>query len=525
MANVGDAVIGFRGDFSQVKRDATTQAKGLEQSFGGTFKNIAKAAAVSFAAVGVSKFLKSAFTQAEQSVKVGKQTDAVIKSTGSSANVTAKQVQTLATSLQNKAAIDDEVIKSGENVLLTFTNIRNEVGKGNDIFNQATEAVTNLSAFLGQDLQSSAIQVGKALNDPIKGITALRRVGVSFTKQQIAQVKALVDTGQTLTAQKVILKELTTEFGGAAAAAATPSERLKVAVGNLQESFGKLLIPVVAKASIILAGLATWVENNQGLALALAVAVGVLGTAFIGILIVNKIVGAVRAFQAAMVALNSTFLANPVVLVVAAIVALGVAVFIAYKKFGPFHDAVDRAWQILQNLFHWVQHNWPLLLAILTGPFGLATRFIIQHWTGIVSFFKAVVFGIGGAFKNVATVISAPFRSAFNAIARLWNSTIGKLSFHIPSWVPKIGGKGFDVPNIPTFDTGGIFNTTGGHGLAVLKSGEGVFTPSQMAALGTSHGIDARTIVMGNIIGDSHLQRVLADHDQKLVSQLAVGHR
>ena len=44
----------------------------------------------------------------------------------------------------------------------------------------------------------------------------------------------------------------------------------------------------------------------------------------------------------------------------------------------------------------------------------------------------------------------------FNAIAKVWNNTVGKLSFKIPSWVPGIGGKGFDVPNIPMLANGGI---------------------------------------------------------------------
>jgi phage-related minor tail protein len=90
----------------------------------------------------------------------------------------------LATAISNKTGIDDEAIQSGENLLLTFTNIRNETGKGNDVFNQATQTITDMSVALGQDMKSSAIQVGKALNDPIKGVTALQRVGVSFTAAQ-----------------------------------------------------------------------------------------------------------------------------------------------------------------------------------------------------------------------------------------------------------------------------------------------------------------------------------------------------
>jgi len=50
------------------------------------------------------------------------------------------------------------------------------------------------------------------------------------------------------------------------------------------------------------------------------------------------------------------------------------------------------------------------------------------------------------------------YKSIFNAIGKLWNNTIGKLSFSVPDWVPGIGGKGFDVPDIPMLANGGIVN-------------------------------------------------------------------
>ena len=117
------------------------------------------------------------------------------------------------------SGVDDEVIQSGENVLLTFKNIHNEVGKGNDIFNQATKATLDFSVAMGKDLPSAAIMVGKALNDPIKGLTALGRAGVQFTKSQVAMIKKMVKAGDVAGAQKLILRELEDQFGGSAKAA------------------------------------------------------------------------------------------------------------------------------------------------------------------------------------------------------------------------------------------------------------------------------------------------------------------
>jgi SLT domain-containing protein/phage-related protein len=225
--------------------DSANLNKGVDQltsKFGGVtsaLKGIAAAGVV----VGAMNFLKGAISEAEDAAKVGRQTEAVLKSTGQAAKVSAEQIGEMATRLSNLSGVDDEVIQSGINVLLTFTKVRNEVGKGNNIFDQATAVALDMSAALGTDLQASVIQVGKALNDPIKGVTALQKVGVSFTAQQKEEIKALTAKGDVLGAQKLILKELNTEFGGMAAASATASQKLATSWGNFKEAIGTALLP------------------------------------------------------------------------------------------------------------------------------------------------------------------------------------------------------------------------------------------------------------------------------------------
>ncbi len=159
-----------------------------------------------------------------QAQKATAQTNAVIKSTGGVANVTAKEVAKLSETLLKKTGIDDEAIQAGENMLLTFRGIRNEVGKGNDIFNQATKIGLDMSTalagagFEGGNLKTTMIRLGKALNDPVAGMTALKRVGVTFTEGQKKTIEQLEKTGRHLEAQKLILHELTLEFGGSAEA-------------------------------------------------------------------------------------------------------------------------------------------------------------------------------------------------------------------------------------------------------------------------------------------------------------------
>ncbi len=207
---------------------------------------------IAAAGVGAVEILKGFVEDARAANKVTAITEQVLKTTGGAAHVTARQVEELTTSISNKTGYDKEAIGTGAALLLTFTSVRNEVGKGNDIYNQATQAVTDMSVALGQDTKSSAIQLGKALNDPIKGVTALRRVGVSFTASQIDQIKVMVKAGNTLGAQKLILKELGTEFGGAAAAASTPMEKLKVTTHNLGVTVGNMLIPALDSGAKLL---------------------------------------------------------------------------------------------------------------------------------------------------------------------------------------------------------------------------------------------------------------------------------
>lgn len=179
---------------------------------------------------------------------INSQTTAVLKSTGGAAHVTAAQVDELAASLSAQDGVSQEVVKSNENMLLTFTNVKNGIGAGNDIFDQATVAVQNMSQALGEDGKTASIQLGKALNDPVAGVTALQRVGVKLTATQKEQVAQMVKMGDTVGAQKVILGELTTEFGGSAKAFGDSSAGAMAKIGNdvdeAEKSFARLVLPM-----------------------------------------------------------------------------------------------------------------------------------------------------------------------------------------------------------------------------------------------------------------------------------------
>jgi hypothetical protein len=128
------------------------------------------------------------------------------------------------------------------------------------------------------------------------------------------------------------------------------------------------------------------------------------------------------------------------------------------------------------------------LLAVITGPFGLAILAIVKFKNQIMEAFSLIYKGIKATMGFVANVITAPFKTAFKAVASLWNNTVGKLSFKVPGWVPGLGGKGFDVPDIPELAQGGIVT---GPTLAMIGEGrepEAVIPLSKLASMGFGGG-------------------------------------
>lgn len=202
---------------------------------------------------GVADFFKTAVQGTLDYQNALAQTEAVFKSTGGAVGVTVEQLENLARNLsavEGQSLFTDDQILSAQNVLMTFTNIQDLE------FADATAAIVDLSQAMGQDLQSSAIQVGKALNDPAEGITALTRVGVSFTEEQKAMVAALVETGDTAEAQRIILSELERQFGGSAAAAAgTFSGQMVVMQEKIEDAKGAIgdaLVPLLQEMTTLL---------------------------------------------------------------------------------------------------------------------------------------------------------------------------------------------------------------------------------------------------------------------------------
>ena len=206
------------------------------------------------AAVGIGVLTTQVIAGLDQLVELEKQTaqtNAVIKSTGGIAGITAGEVRAMAEEFESlNATIDDKVIQDAENLLLTFTNVTDKA------FKPAIQAALDMNTALGggeAGLQQTIIQLGKALNDPERGLTALRKVGVAFTKDQLKQIKALAKSGKIYEAQRLILAELNKEFGGSfpaeGATTAGKVAKFRDAIEDLQKTLASGLLPVVGNVA------------------------------------------------------------------------------------------------------------------------------------------------------------------------------------------------------------------------------------------------------------------------------------
>lgn len=288
---------------------------------------LAGAAVVGFGAMAVKSF--------SESEKGTAQLNAVLASTKGIAGVTAKAVTDLSAALQKVTQYSDEEITSAQNMLLTFTRI------SKDIFPDTTKAVLDMSTAMGTDLKSTSIQVGKALQDPINGVTALQRVGVRLTEGQKDLVKQLVESGDTMGAQKIILQELQTEFGGSAEAAGkTFAGQLAIAknkADDLMESLGgiivKALIPLLDNLNPLVDKLQNFSDNHpQVVTAAVAIAAAITAIAVAG----NVATTAVEGLRAATLLLS----ANPLIAIG---VAVGAALLIADAAFDEIQKKNEEA--------------------------------------------------------------------------------------------------------------------------------------------------------------------------------------
>lgn len=484
--------LGDESDLSRASKNASGDLDHFAKRAGVTAGVVGAATSAAFRAIGSAAraavgFTKSAIAEGEEAARMGRVTTALIKSTGGVAKVSASHIASYSQSLSNVVGIDDEVIQGAQNVLLTFRDVRNEVGKGNDIFDRATKASADLAAVFGGDLKGKALQLGKALQDPTKGVTKLQRSGINFTDSQKNMIKVLQASGDILGAQKIILGEVERQVGGAAKANSSATARMTVAWKNFQEDVGTAILPAFnaivdflvttvlpgietfgkkaasatadafktvasitapafAKVLDLLKEFGAWCRDNADAITVAAAALASFAVSMAAISGVQSGVAAVKNLASSFALLLPLIAANIWVIIPAAIIAIGVGAFIAYKKFKPFHDIVDQVWQALQRVADvvasftmdalnravdvgrgiWDRYGGTVLAVMGTigAVVSAAVSFLVGLWTqygdeitgilgGLVALFSAV-------FALIAQVVSAAWSVVSGVTSVLW---------------------------------------------------------------------------------------------------------
>jgi hypothetical protein len=279
---------------------------------------------------------------------------------------------------------------------------------------KATGSVTK-----AQQLATQAMDIAASSGKPLATVTAALEKAYGGNLTALAKLapeyRAMIKDGASF---EEVMAKIAGTTGGAASTAANTAEgqfkRLGVALSETKESIGAALMPAIEAVLPFLQTMGQWAQDHTSIFLIVA---GVVGGLAVAIVAVNAAMtvwtATTKAFAAVQLAFNAIMAANPVVLITIAIAALVAGLIILYKNFEPFRNIVD---SIFGGIKYWI-HN-------VTIP----------------------------AFEALLGVA----KTIFNGIASIWNNTFGKLSFKIPDWVPKIGGKGFDVPNIPMMAQGGI---------------------------------------------------------------------
>lgn len=260
----------IKGKFNTLVGVSEKTGKSFSKSFTGAQASLAKFGlalgglkqAFRIIAGPMSKIIALAGEQA----KVNKQLETVIKSTGNAAGVTKQFMLDLADGLQFVTTYGNENIQVAENLLLTFKKI------SGDIMPDSVEAVLDMATAMDQGLKETSLMVGKALNDPIEGLTNLRRVGITFTEQQEDQIRVMTKANNISGAQAMILEELNSQFGGSARAAAElwigKIKQMTNVLGDLLEAIGDHIGPALGKMADLVKSLAGKITEFLSLSMA-----------------------------------------------------------------------------------------------------------------------------------------------------------------------------------------------------------------------------------------------------------------
>lgn len=475
-------------------KTAASRIKSLESGMKRTGAALTKGLTLPLVALGAV-----AVKEFGEANKATKQTEAVIRSTGGSARVTVGHVEKLSDRLAEMSAQEGEVVQAGANMLLTFKGITNQAGKGNDIFDQSVKTLTDMAAALGTPPKTAAIQLGKALNDPIRGMTALRRVGVTFSTAQEKVITRLQETGDLAGAQKIILQELNSEFGGSAKAmgdAATPGQKLVLQFKDMAEQVGEFLVPILEKLTDWIGKIFDWFEKLTPAQKRMVVTIGAI-VAAVGplIFILGKLVGVFNLLAM-----------NPWVIIIAATIAL---VVIIVKNWDKIKEFLGRVWGAIKDVAFAI---WNGIKAAIIDPIVAAWHKVVDIAGMIKRGFLRAWQAIEGPVMAVIDAIAAGLRTLVDLIQDVigWLDRLAGKSKPNPATLPGMPGSGSGLPGSISNPLG--LGQAGGHigkfqPMIVGEHGRELFIPSVSGTLlpssQTPQGDGGLTIVVNGDVNDA----------------------
>jgi hypothetical protein len=224
----------------------------------------ASAFAVAGAAVGgMGVAIYSGFQRAEQA---NKRVAQIAKSMGLFGMETGKVVRRLTDlgdQLERETGLTAESIKETQAKLLTFSQIAKTADEAGGAFDRATKAAIDMGAAGFGEATTNAVQLGKALQDPIKGVTALARSGITFSQQEREKIRVLVESNRMLEAQDMILSAVEMQVEGTAIATATATTKMKNSLGEVTDLVGEALAPAFESSAVEMQKFAAWATKNQ----------------------------------------------------------------------------------------------------------------------------------------------------------------------------------------------------------------------------------------------------------------------
>jgi hypothetical protein len=329
---------------------------------------------------------------------------------GASTDQVVKRMTEFADATMLATGVDDEIIKSTQAKLLTFKELAVTADDVGGAMDRATLAALDLAAAGFGEAEQNAVQLGKALQDPVKGITALGRAGVTFTEQEKAKIATLVESNKMLEAQDLILSAIETQVGGTAEATATGSSKMSVAFGEMSESIGKALLPLVQTLVPVMVGFFNIVAENSG--------------------VVTVLAGIFAALAVAILAVNFALNANPIVKVITLIAALTAGIVLLINWLVNLYGGWDK---LFKDIGTWL------------------INFVIGFKTAlnqIGGFFATVFATLGGIARGALNGALAFVEGYINFIISGINGLLGAINRVLGAG--KAIGINLQIPSIPT---------------------------------------------------------------------------